>query len=792
MIKNEHLYLDEWINYHLNIGVDHLFIFEDIDSDSHKEITNKYDDKVSLNSVLTILQQEDTQKVYELKKTHRKNPQHIYFKRGLSYIKQLDIFDWCFIIDVDEFITLQEGSTLNGVFSLYKDYDAFIMKWDCFGANGYIAMPDYTNCKVIDTFTQRMKGIVLDRIESHFKTCYNLNNYSDSFFFNQHHPTDACNWCNTNLAKNYHQATHTNIYVRHYITKSWEEYLWKLQIRGFPWGGARSIDFFFKINPDLMPLKAKLLENITIENKNTSCILTFIKNEHEYLDEWIKYHLDLGISHIFIFEDFDSKTHKDLVRKYRSQQVTLNNVLSLFKEEEKQQIMHDKLNGIYVQDIYAKRGLKYITNKYSDKYMWCFFIDNDEFITFENKEDTLDKILSEFVSFDAVLLQWKNYGSNNLIYKPDYTQHGIIDTYIKEAEGKFNISNTCLTKTCYNLKNYKDDFYWTVHQPSENCAYCKTNFEKDRQKFIYDKIFLRHYVVKSWEEFVWKTKVRGRFGIKHRNSYDSFFDINPSMISQKQELIHLAERKFLKKLIVLPYTQCGAQGDELKIALYAWEKYCKFSYHFVVIGDFKEDLKKEFPWVDFIYVEKNPKKEGQYNPNLDTFNKMYTVYTMFNEKYDGFIRVSDDCYAIKPFDFEDINIIHYHQISFTGNEKYPTWYWCHDKWKTRQLLDREGLPHVNYSTHMPYYIEFDKFKQLCNKYNMLEESYVVEDIYFNHFPHKKPTLDSTIRLGIWSKDIYENEFQKAIDNPNIKFVCNSVEGWSKELEESLKQIVYAR
>ena len=34
----------------------------------------------------------------------------------------------------------------------------------------------------------------------------------------------------------------------------------------------------------------------------SSCIFTVIKNEHEYLDEWIKYHLDLGIDHIFIFE----------------------------------------------------------------------------------------------------------------------------------------------------------------------------------------------------------------------------------------------------------------------------------------------------------------------------------------------------------------------------------------------------------------------------------------------------------------------------------------------------------
>ena len=72
---------------------------------------------------------------------------------------------------------------------------------------------------------------------------------------------------------------------------------------------------------------------------------------------------------------------------------------------------------------------------------------------------------------------------------------------------------------------------------------------------------------------------------------------------------------------------------------------------------------------------------------------------------------------------------------------------------------------------------------------MRNESYVVEDIYFNSFRHEEPILDSIIRLGIWNKEIFENEFQKAVNNPNIKFVCNSVEGWSKELEEALWKII---
>jgi hypothetical protein len=40
MIKNEHQYLKEWIDYHLNLGIDAIYLAEDITSDSHKEITD--------------------------------------------------------------------------------------------------------------------------------------------------------------------------------------------------------------------------------------------------------------------------------------------------------------------------------------------------------------------------------------------------------------------------------------------------------------------------------------------------------------------------------------------------------------------------------------------------------------------------------------------------------------------------------------------------------------------------------------------------------------------------------
>lgn len=253
----------------------------------------------------------------------------------------------------------------------------------------------------------------------------------------------------------------------------------------------------------------------------------------------------------------------------------------------------------------------------------------------------------------------------------------------------------------------------------------------------------------------------------------------------KDELVSEIKKE---TLVVLPYKQGSSQGNEIRLALNGWKNFCQFKYHFIVIGTFSEFLKDEFPWVEFIYSEQ-VRKEGQYHQHLDVQHCLETVMKKYDKVYDGFIWMVDDNYAIKPFSLENITTIHYHSLSFIGNEKSPTHFWNHDKWKTRQLLDKEELPHVNYTTHYPCYFEFSKLKEIWDKFNMREESYVMEDIYFNYFKHEEPILDNTIRLGIWSNDIYKNEFQKVIENPNIKFVCNSVDGWSKELEKSLENII---
>ena len=244
-----------------------------------------------------------------------------------------------------------------------------------------------------------------------------------------------------------------------------------------------------------------------------------------------------------------------------------------------------------------------------------------------------------------------------------------------------------------------------------------------------------------------------------------------------------------KKLVVLPFSQGPSQGKEIHLCLRGWRKYCLFDYHFVVIGEFDAALQKQYPWVEFINCPKIPKKEKQYNQHLDVQHCMEVVMNKYVDTYDGFIWIADDNYAIKPFGLTDITTIHYH-VFYIGDSHAPIHYWNYDKWKTHQLLYKEEMPHLNYTTHFPCWFDFAKLNFIWNRFKMRDESYVLEDVYFNFFNHMDPIKDDEIRLGIWNMDIFKRDFQNAVNNPCIKFVCNSVDGWSADLEKALERICY--
>ena len=522
-----------------------------------------------------------------------------------------------------------------------------------------------------------------------------------------------------------------------------------------------------------------------MQGEKRICILTIVKNEHQYLDEWISYHLNMGVSHIYIFEDIDSDSHNMITQCYDN--VSLFSVSTLLTDAELQQAVELKrTKKDNPQHLYLRKALLYIQSLH--QYDWVFPIDVDEFITLESASETISSAMNRYSDYDAVLLQWKCYGANGYITKPNYALIDTFQAFTTPSAEHILCSpypNAWSKRIVYNLHRYQNAFFHSVHQAKNVCNFCNTRFERDRESWCYDVIFLRHYITKSFEEYIWKKRTRGYF-MGFSRTTNGFFVMSPELQELQEDLAYALTHPVL---VVLPYIETKSQGCELRLALNGWRKNAKFRYHFVVIGEFNAALKNEFPWVEFIFAPTLPKVRQQYNPHLDIRNKFEIAYNLFKDKYPGFIYMVDDNYAIRPFNYFEIFQTHYLNDAFTGVKDAPTTYWKHDKWKTRQLLDAANLPHINYTTHFPCYFNFKKLQAIWNEFDMRNESYVPEDVYFNKYNVSKPLSVKSIRYGIWGPKQMGAPLETALADPNIKFLCNSVEGWSPELEQILSNLI---
>lgn len=258
------------------------------------------------------------------------------------------------------------------------------------------------------------------------------------------------------------------------------------------------------------------MEQLLITNPSNA-ILTVVKDEQEYLNDFLKYHREMGL-HIFVFEDLFSCSHKDICSKYDN--VFLHSVKELYTDDEQEQLIEDRKNKVSHQVNYINRGLKLIHSL--NKYDWCFIIDADEYIT---SSKDFPSILNNYTDYDAILLYWMNYGCSGHLYKPIYDRP-IYDIYTERCcyELYLDMKYYAITKLCANMRKYRPEMKYGVHNAMIN--WVKPDFTYKRTEIVYEPLYLRHYITKSFEEYCYKIYVRGMMHEKHR-TLRSFFEMQP-------------------------------------------------------------------------------------------------------------------------------------------------------------------------------------------------------------------------------------------------------------------------
>ena len=299
--KIEELYIREWINWHKNIGIDHIIIGDNNDSNYDKPIQPIIQDYIDEGYI-------------ELINLNDKLACQKQFYNDV-YQKYKDSFDWISFIDIDEFIELPAYNNDVHYFlsdNKFDNYDAIILPWLIFTDNNKLYYEDLpVQERFTTTFLKDKIGIkyfiksltIISRIVSRHNPGRNkcIDNYKIKY-------CDSSGDTNIepiikkgiNNPENFTQIKIKNElynygYISHYLTKSTEEYIKYKMLRGRVAGIIGNykirytIQFYFDIN-------SYNEEKIKLFNSYSKEINEEIKNQ------LIKYQTDINGKNINIFK----------------------------------------------------------------------------------------------------------------------------------------------------------------------------------------------------------------------------------------------------------------------------------------------------------------------------------------------------------------------------------------------------------------------------------------------------------------------------------------------------------
>lgn len=242
------------------------------------------------------------------------------------------------------------------------------------------------------------------------------------------------------------------------------------------------------------------------------------KNEHRFIKEWVDYYLNLGFDDIFIYEDYGSRSHKQIFAGYDN--VHIYKIADTGIPDYRTCKTQMELMAWFLEKL-----------KIEGKYDWCMFCDVDEFIVFDEGYN-LESLCEEFKNETGVLLAWKIFNANGHIKRPEGS---VIENYKTTSDAYVDGSYAQSQWNKKTLLNVKNAYKWYSNHVICGAVDVNHNPDIDAPR-IYEKAWINHYFTKSWEDFVDRMTARGNMGNSNR-SYDNFFEMNPDLLPRKKEMI---------------------------------------------------------------------------------------------------------------------------------------------------------------------------------------------------------------------------------------------------------------
>lgn len=255
--KCENKYILEWVQWHLRLGFNKIVIYDNNDPEGER-----ISDAIGNLAGVEIVD-------WRGRKQASCETQVAAYND--CYKKHLDT-DWVFFLDIDEFLEFKEGISLKSFFMNVWTKNANVIKfhWKCYSDSGYI---DEQNGLVTETY----KELCTDRNTNlNTKSAYRggLENLK---ILNVHYCNDvgkiyyqSGTICKSPCSTTDNNINYDNGWVRHYVTKSLEEFVKIKFARRNPGTSKTRLNssFYFKYNKRTPEKEQKLKDLIMLYDNN--------------------------------------------------------------------------------------------------------------------------------------------------------------------------------------------------------------------------------------------------------------------------------------------------------------------------------------------------------------------------------------------------------------------------------------------------------------------------------------------------------------------------------------------
>jgi len=258
LAKNEHKYINEWVNHYLKLGVDKIYLYD------NDEITSPY--------IGDFIENKSKVEIINIRGVKKEKLQHDIYTS--FYTKHRNDFDWCLFCDIDEF--LFGVTNIKSWLSRYSNVFQIRIKWKLFGDDDKITrdmsksvvesfkkvVTSSLNRDLIHKGTLENQGKMIVRgrmgnvvIRSpHFASFGTRDNIIPSVL-----PSGRVCRSKVVITEDY---SHETIYLHHYMTKSLSEFIeQKMGRTDAVYGDNIKLNYYWRINKKT-PAKEQFIAQI--------------------------------------------------------------------------------------------------------------------------------------------------------------------------------------------------------------------------------------------------------------------------------------------------------------------------------------------------------------------------------------------------------------------------------------------------------------------------------------------------------------------------------------------------